>query len=331
MARVFTDGAEFGDAIFFEVKTIAASSSVKRSGAYSYAGNQAYGQKNITGLSELYFRAAWLPSTNGPGTGNIFELRNSTTAHAYVRFNASAGVFEVYSAGTLRFSSTFPAVQGTWYLIEAYLKIDDSTGVLTVKIDGVQIGTYTGDTRNGASTTVNNIYLNGSPGSSITWAFDDLALNDTTGGADNSWCGDGRVILLKPNGNGDASDLTGSDGNSTDNYLLVDEIPSDGDTTYVEGSTSGNRDLYAIEDFSGTGKTIKRVWVEARARDTVAAGGQCKLSVKPSGGSEDKSSAINLLTSYTRIIGTDYTTNPADSGAWEDGDLDALQIGFEVV
>ena len=160
--------------------------------------------------------------------------------------------------------------------------------------------------------------------------LDDLALNDTTGGSDNSWCGDGYVECLIPDGNGDRSDLTGSDGNKVDNYLQVDEVPSDGDATYNESGTAGEYDLYALAAFDGTNKTIRRVYVEARARSTGAVGDQCKLVVK-TGGIVYKSSALSLGSNYERQVGTDYTLNPNSGIAWTDADLDALQAGLEVV
>jgi len=70
------------------------------------------------------------------------------------------------------------------------------------------------------------------------------------------------------------------------------------------------------------------VYVEARALDTVAAGGTCQLGIKPSGGSESWSSNISLLTSTTAIKGATHTTKPG-GGAWAIADIDALQAGFK--
>lgn len=328
MARLFTDGAEFGDVLFWNVivDTVATTAQY-RSGNYCYqlgSNNNIGASKYIPNLSEFYLRFGW--RCNAIHDNILVRWINGGTLQGSLRVDASR--YPTLNVGsTLVATGTKQLLINTWYLIEIRVKIDDSTGVLALRVDGANDASFSGDTKPSTPSTVTNLdFYNHN-----TAFLDDLALNDTTGGSDDSWCGEGKIILLKPNGNGDASDLTGSDGNSTDNYLLVDEVPLDSDTTYVEGSTSGNRDLYALEDFSGAGMTINRVWVEARAKDTVADGGQCKLSIKPSGGSEDKSSAIDLLTSYTNILGTVYTLNPADSAAWEDADLDSLQVGFEVV
>lgn len=77
--------------------------------------------------------------------------------------------------------------------------------------------------------------------------------NPAGGGVDHmSWlCQDMYVTVHQPNGNGDDSDLDGSDGNQVDNYLLVDDLPggaSGTESEYVEGQVDGEQDLYNFED-----------------------------------------------------------------------------------
>lgn len=74
----------------------------------------------------------------------------------------------------------------------------------------------------------------------------DMAVNSTAaGGTQTSWPGAESLVYLFPNGNGDLSQWAGSDGNSTDNYLLVDEVPPN-TTDYVESNTSGQIDEYEL-------------------------------------------------------------------------------------
>jgi hypothetical protein len=49
-------------------------------------------------------------------------------------------------------------------------------------------------------------------------------------------------------GNGDFSQLVGSDADSTNNYLLVNEAGAPVTTSYVESDTVGQRDFYAMGD-----------------------------------------------------------------------------------
>lgn len=330
MTRIFTDGAEMGDRLFWNTYSanFVVSTTVKRSGAYSYySGTNAnnYAQKNITAVSELYWRFA-LRVPSSTSTLSYHRLRNGTTIIGVIRPNLSTNVITYYVGGGAVGTGTIPIIYNTWYLIEVYYKVADSGGRFVVKIDGVTDIDYTGDTKPSTQTTIDNVY-HSTPTNGHAFYIDDLALNDTSGASDNSWCGDGNIVALVPNG--DAS-VQWTPSTGADNYAMVDEVPADNDTTYVESSTNGHKDYYDLTDFDGAGKTIRRIWVEARARDTVAEADGVKLGVK-AGATESLSAAKSLSTSYTRQIGDDLVANPDDSAEWGDADLDALQLVVEAV
>ncbi len=113
-----------------------------------------------------------------------------------------------------------------------------------------------------------------------------------------------------------------------DNYLLVDEMPPDGDTTYVETDTASTQDQYHVEDYDGTGREIVRVWTEARARSTEPTGETIKLGIK-TGGYVFLGSGVSLINQYVRVVGDDYYENPDTSTGWTDSDLDGIQVVIE--
>lgn len=337
MTRIFTDGAEFGDGLFWNVGGSTsgqgnASTTQKRSGAYGYYffNASAGAVKNITGISEFYLRfGLYIVSNNS--IAPIIRWRNSTTELGSLRHDGDLSKLKFYtSTSTLVATSNSTVGIGAWYLIEIYVNIADS-GNLNIKIDGtVDAGmTFAGDTKPGTATTVDNLMFV-STGTGYSFYIDDLALNNVSGGVDDSWPGDGHIIKLTPNANGDSSTWVGSDANSTDNYLLVDDIPASA-TDYVEASSSGDTDLYNLSASGLSSVTIHRVWPEARAADTVAEGGQIYLPVK-AGTTQADGTAVSLLTTYTKqILGDVRTVNPDDSAAWEVSDLDSLQAGVKVV
>lgn len=325
--NVFRDGAETGNIRFFSSGNGSASTAVKRTGNYSYlAGNNQDLSKVISPLTEFFFRVPFY--VNLATQTRIFDWFNGGTELGSIRRNASTGRLEAYVGGTLTATGTLVTTNLTWYMLEVHVKIADASGDIEVKVDGsatLDID-YSGDTKPGAATQVDLLKLNGGSGSSFLTYYDDLGLNDTTGGVDDSWCGDGRIILLTTNGNGDVSQLMGSDGNQTDNYLLVDDVPDDSDTTYVEGSVVDERDLYALIACGLSGVDIIRVQAVAVAKDTVASGGKIALVVKTNT-VEYAGSDQELLTSYAIIKGADYKLNPNTSAAWSISELDALQVG----
>src|SRR3972149_6225726 len=195
----------------------------------------------MTALSEAYFRLALYISAD---PSNILSWLSGTTWLGTLKRNTTSKFLELYtSTATLVATGDIAIQASTWYVIEVHVKIDDTTGALDVRVDGVDDAAFAGDTKPGAETTFNTLRYHG--GSNTSY-YDDLAMNDTNGSVDNSWCGDGKIILLKPNANGDSSQWDGSDGNQVDNYLLVDDIPSDDDTTYVQSAILANKDLYNL-------------------------------------------------------------------------------------
>jgi len=139
--------------------------------------------------------------------------------------------------------------------------------------------------------------------------------------------------VLYPTGNGNYSEFDGSDGNSTDNYLLVDEPNADDDTTYVEFSTVSERDSYS---FCNLGETVSGEGVLAV---------QLLNKVKKEGGTEARtaksfvrisSTDYDSATEHTLVDGT-YTTeadllveSPATTAQWTESEANALEAGIKV-
>jgi hypothetical protein len=325
MTRVFTEGFEMGDILFFDTGTTPTiESTTKRSGSYSCAVPTTAAVKTLaSAVSEFYLRAGVYLSS-GTST-QIINWQSAGTVLGSCRVVDNKVVMISGTGSTATATGAISVPTGAWFLLEIRVKIaDGASGIFECKVDGVADISYAGDTKPGTATTVNQIGFLRSSGTTIY--IDDLALDDA------AYPGDGKIIALVPNGNGDSSQLTGSDGNSTDNYLLVDDIPMGTGVSddYTESATADQYDLYALTNTGwASGVTINGVYPEARALDTVAAGGNCQLGVKPSGASEDWSSNISLLTTATQTKGKWYTTKPA-GGAWSISDVDGVQAGFKV-
>lgn len=337
MARVLTEGFEFGDLLFFNVidqYCTAYATANARSGAYAMRVNSSAGTrwctKVISALSEAYFRfGIRMNSLPDSSLNGLFRLRNDANELVSLRVSQALGAWQMYVGTSKVAQGLTPIRVDKWYLIEFHVKISDTVGVLEMRIDGDVEMTYNGDTKPGAYSTFDN-FMMGSPQSGVEILYDDFAMNDTSGLEDNSYPDDGYILLLKPDGTGDASELTGSDGNQVDNYDLVNDIPSDGDTSYVVESTLDLRDLYTLEDFTPTGVDILRIWMEARARETISDGGEIALVLK-TGGVEFTSGDISMLTTYTKqILSEEYKLNPYTGGAWITAELNALQAGPKI-
>lgn len=324
--RIFTDGAEMGDMVFWTTYSGATLTSIgTRTGGYCYTEDAtAWAYKSITPVDEIYLRYGFAWGYNGGGfywqSSGGTTLGSLLTSGGYLVANNGAG-----TVGT----TTTALTANVWYLVEIHVKIADSpNGIIQVKIDGKPIEIdYSGDTKPGADTTIGRIYFQG-------WyiSLDDLALNtidNSDGKGDISWCGDGRIVKITPSGSGTVNDWQNNGGVSASaNYLYVDEYPNDGDTTYVYSDTSGSIQRFAMSDnYSGTGITVRRVFAEARIKRASTAETYVKIGQLALGGTDTLSgSTLAGISSYERIVGPEEKVNPVSGIAWTEADIDGLEF-----
>jgi hypothetical protein len=337
MTRLLTDGAESGDATRVSASgtgTIQVISSQKRTGTYSYrtsnetgVGNSFYFYTLVSSPTEWYLRFAW--RAEQATTGYMLRFMTAGGGESGSLRVAAYGVaanFTVYDGTTLRATSSNVAMNHLeWHVYEVHYKHAASpNGVIQLKFDGNQIINFSGAVNAQASIGRIDLYTTGTQNSYSD--YDDFALNDTAGGVDNTWCGDGGVLAaLVPNGAGNYTQLVASAGNA---YQCVDEVPSNGDTDYVSSSTLDEKSTYTMSNVAGVpaGASIPRVWVELSARKTVAVADNIATFLR-SGSTDAQGSDQALSTSYARYKSAEYLTDPADSAAWTTTKVDALEAG----
>ena len=286
-----------------------------------------------------YGLACGINYTSWTGSCPIHFLGDANTVqHIQVRGN-SFGAIEVYRGGdtgnTLgtKIAESAPGqiVLGNWYHIEVKVVVHDTTGSVAVRINGVEVVSFTGDTRNGGAGTIDTVTLGGGAGTNNHSGanFDDVAVWNGAGTENNDWLGDCSVQTIYPTGNGNYSEWDGSDGNSTDNYLLVDEAGVPNTSDYVESGVLGEKDSYVFGDLPAGVSSIKGVAIRTYVAKSDA--------------------GAQLVRAFVRIAGTDYPgtdkgpsvspaylgfsdfmeLSPATSAAWTAGELNAAEFGVE--
>lgn len=333
MTRLITDGAETGINGLF-VKSVTIETERRRTGNYAYALGWNVNNSIVlpNNVNEIYVRFGFLFTNSGAGMCSLLQWRaNSGEILGAIRFEAGGSnkfyVSVTSSVTTYVIISDKSLSSNQWFFVEVHIKIADN-GVIEAKVDNEPFVIYEGKTNNGSSQVFNTLYIQTANG--MGFIFDDVAVNDINGNIDNSWCGDGHIIAIFPNANGDSSQFIGNDLNSVDNYLLVDENLNDGDTTFVESDVPGEKDLYNLAPSGLVDSKILRTWVEVVAKDTTTGNGQIKTLTKI-GSTEHESNIIPLSLIYRPIKGTEYLLNPSTSAPWTLAQLEALQIGVKVV
>jgi len=233
---------------------------------------------------------------------------SSFTWHYYYTTNGSVGV-------------------GDWHYVEIeILSVQSSSGTLQWWLDGTQIDDETGLTY---QTAVDGSANFGGSGTIDDFYIDDLYVVDATGGVNDSALGPIEVEVLLPSGNGNSSVMVGSDGNSTDNYLLVDNNATapPATTEYVESDTEGDKDTYAMDDLDTTG-TVKGMVVSMYAIKTDTGAKYLRPIVRTSS-TDYAGDSKGLAESYS-LHEHVWDENPNTASAWTYGEINGMEVGQEV-
>lgn len=270
-------------------------------------------------------------STSEGRQANIFAFYNTGGIVASARYSSFSGLVDlaigdtsVASAPAGMFANT-----ETWHHIVFDVKIDVN-GWMVFYCDGIEIVRFDGDTT-GAGASV-DMHKWGYSIAGQGWMpyryIDNLYIDDMTGEAAASVEGTELFFhLMTANGNGANSNYVGSDADSVDNYLLVDDNPPDNDTTYVETDATGNIDTYALSDFTvPEGQVASGMIAFALARAT-AAGPSIKVRITDGVNNIDGADVVQPTTSY--ILNFKRTTILPNGSALSEAGINTLEIGYE--
>jgi hypothetical protein len=267
MARAQTTGAESNDATIEQVSlaisgaTVVIQSTVKRSGTYAYHCNSGAGGVTsylgalaMSSSGASYVRFAIRVSTLPSSTVRICRPQASN-ANISVRLT-SGGKLQLWNevaASQIGSDSAATIAVDTWYRVELYwneagagavddgeLRLDDTTVASFTNLD---LGTTSGTFQFG--------WVD-SPGANRSLYVDDLCQNTTTGSDQNSWPGDGKIVLLLPISDSIRDALwTGGAGGTSNLFEAVNNTPPTGtasetDSTQIEhaGGAGGTTDDY---------------------------------------------------------------------------------------
>lgn len=188
----------------------------------------AFGVCDIPGdLTEFYSRIwiylrsiAWEGGTTFPVENHIIKFRDATNANLisirWMSLTMTTSTFALYVNGVLIGNFIIP--YSNWTKLDFYLKSNATTGAYTFKVNDIVLYTATGV--NTGIKILKSLYF-GSYETipqydlsipEISIKFDDLAINDTTGVVNNSWCGSGTIFGLKPKNVGNKSQFNESYG-----------------------------------------------------------------------------------------------------------------------
>ena len=236
-----------------------------------------------------------------------------------------------YISGSNTYASSAGSIpQQSWQRLQILITLSDSgAGVVTVNLGtpGTQILHATSATTAVTTAGVGSYFLQGFGNGPVRFA--DMLVMDTTTAVNNAFfTTDPVAVPHMPSANGRVNNFGVFPG-SDQNWQAVDEIPPDGDTSFVFSSNIGDIDAYQQPSFTGSA-TIYAVNALAYARID-SAGGSRTLAVGVGNGSTETFGTGMVFASTSYLYAeTPLNENPETSAPWAAADFSTLQVAIKV-
>lgn len=266
---------------------------------------------------------AWKPTTIN--ANRILRLLHSGVIHLEF-LQLITGAIEVRrgSGGTIlgTTSAGIITVAGGYHAMEIKMTVDDSAGVVVMKVNGATVLNLTGqDTRNGGTAGWTSVqWFSPAPAD-----WDDVWICDGTGSANNDFLGDLRVDAHYPNANGNSNQSTPSTG--TDRFATVDEATPNSDTDYNTITGVGDKDTLNIQSLVNSGAAVKAVQTSIFCKKTDSGAGSAAAVARQDGVDYDGTS-FALGETYGYKVIQPYSLAP-DGTAWDETKFNALEVGYK--
>jgi hypothetical protein len=225
VARLLTVGADSAEAASGLVEggggSNATSATLARTGTRSFTG---FSWAFTGALSTTYFYRAYTQWTTLPTADSRILSIVAGATQIQVRFILSNSTLILTDNANVQIGTgNLVVTTGVWYRVElSLLTASGSVDVGELQVDGTTVQASSG------------LSISDSAPSSVVWSRgtgatgygDDVALNDSTGGSQNTWPGDGKVVLLLPiSDNAKGTGWTNDAASTTNLFNSVDNTP----------------------------------------------------------------------------------------------------------
>jgi hypothetical protein len=282
----------------------------------------------VAGLAQLMFQpigadlGPWGPDfTMGlaweglgaiPGNGSQIQIWTGpitvgASLPQFTLYQNNLGQIEVHhgggNAGALLGTCPLMMLVNTFYYVEITVHIDSAAGSVAMQIDGVPQFAVAGVNTQNAATAIYDSVIFFTVGFDA-FCQDDIYVKDTLG-----MLGERRVILVTPSS--DSAPLQWTPSSGVTHFNLVNEIPPDGDGSYVESSVPGQIDTYGMSALPYTPVTIDTVQTSIFVRKDDA--GAREVSIVVNG--TTSAIVITVTSTYNDYLEM-WDDNPLTAAPW---------------
>lgn len=200
--------------------------------------------------------------------------------------------------------------------VEMKILFDDIVGTVELHVNGVTVLSLTNQA---LSATAPASVLFGLPTrnsgdtiTSFTSYWDDIVCWDDSGDINNDFIGPARVTMIFPVADTVVDDWVPT--GASDSYDCVDEVPPDGDTTFITAAVVDDTSEFELDDMPPETEMILGVYIPIMAKLDDAGVGTVNVSLV-SNGQAAESVDIPLTTAYT-YWGRMFQLDPDTESYW---------------
>jgi hypothetical protein len=260
------------------------------------------------------------------GTGTFLNFIDTTENICSISFQSFGRLAFTYGTTTI-YTPLLSWAFNAWFYLELDVVFTGSTAGWAMRINGEQVAsanTFTGAEAYGISLTCmpNNTSVD----------YDDIyVLAPTSMTVGDNFLGDIKIVPLIPNASGNLTQWTQTGGVSGQNFTSVDDVPPDGDNSYVASNVAGQIDTYGVPALNSITPVSDvygvSVYALARKDDSPAR----FLSVGVGDGTNESFDAGNAVGSTYSYVQRVLPVNPLTGSAWQLNDFENLQLGIKII
>jgi hypothetical protein len=260
----------------------------------------------------------------------LLGVLNDTSQVAHLVKIGADGRLKLYrslsGSETLLSASVASAPARGWNYIELQVTQGTSTGILTVRINGVQAIYLTAQNTIQSGGQLLTAFLGAHPGQScpVTIDVDDLYIADTSGTINNTFLGDVCVDTLQVQDNGASNEWTVSP-SGTQAWVAVSDAD---ESTAISASSQGLRQSFDVQSLQVIASpAIHGVQLTMLARKTGEGLGKVKGLVVS--GAQSAVSADIILQEQLEWHSALFERNPNGNVQWAEAAFNAAEFGVE--
>lgn len=289
--------------------------------------------KTVEPRQAMIAGVAWQPRSGMSSFGTIMTFQYEGSPHVNIRAQTD-GRISVHNNTTQRGITTDPVLLFDEYnFVEARAFISDSVGAVEVRVNNGTVLNLTGiDTNWFGLELIDEVGFSGHPGGGGARLDAIYILNEDGAGPLNTFLGNVQVDTLLPNANGDLTGIPTLFPAGGSAYEKVDDALADGETSYLESTAVNQISTFTFPSLPVIpgGALIHGVQFGTRVRKTTSGSRNVRVL--------QRVAAVNSTISQHSVPVENYithldllVTNPVTGFAFSDADINALQLGLEVL